>query len=195
MESRHSWGILRDGALAIDTELESLPFHSAEFASPELCCSAMTGATADWGQACRAPGGEQDRQPPTPRGAGVVAVPWDPAGELPVRVPAVTPTSPAKICGRMRDRIRLDGAAGVPELCRQAEAGATGAGSCIAAMTVQRAESVPSIVAIHVARVEPMPKPMRRTDGASWRWSTHARRTRHLRHGGAPTWSPRRRTS
>jgi hypothetical protein len=66
----------------------------------------------------------------------------------------------------MRDRIRLDEAAGVPELCGQAEAGATGAGSCIAAMTVQRAESVTSIVAIHVALVEPTPKPTHRTDGA-----------------------------
>ena len=155
----------------------------------------MTGATADWGQACRAPGGEQDRQPPTPRGAGVVAGTWVRAGKLLLRVPAVTPTFLSRTCGRTQDRIRLDGTADVLELCGQAEAGATGAGSCIAAMTVQRAESVPSIVAIHVARVEPMPKPMRRTDGAIWRWSTRARRTRHLRHGGAPTWSLRRRTS
>ena len=167
MESRHSWDTLRDGALAIDsTGLKSLSLRSTEFSNPGLCCSAMTGATAGWGQACRAPGGEQDRQPPTPRGAGVVAVPWDRAGELPVRVPAVTPTSPAKICVRMRGRIGLDGAAGVPELCGQAETGATGAGSCIAAMTVQRAESVTSIVAIHVALVEPTPKPTHRTDGA-----------------------------
>jgi hypothetical protein len=139
MESRHSWDILPDGALAIDsTELKLLSFHSTEFASPELCCSATTEATADREQACRAPGGEQDRQPPTPRGAGVAVPAWGRACKLPVRVPAVTPTSPAKICGRMRDRIRLDGAAGVLELCGQAEAGATGAGSCIAAMMVQR---------------------------------------------------------
>ena len=154
----------------------------------------MTGATADWGQACRAPGGEQDRQPPTPLGAGVVAVPWDRAGELPVRVPAVTPTSPAKICGRMRDRIRLDEAAGVPELCGQAEAGATGAGSCNAAMTAQRAESLPSIVAIHVARVEPMPKPMRRTDGAISCGGNRTSSTRHAESDQVPTWSSRRRT-
>ena len=154
----------------------------------------MTGATADWGRACRAPGGEQDRQPPTPRGAGVVAVPWDRAGELPVRVPAVTPIFLSRTCGRTQDRIRLDEAAGVPELCGQAEAGATGAGSCNAAMTVQRAESLPSIVAIHVARVEPMPKPMRRTDGAISCGGTRTSSTRHPESNQVPTWSSRRRT-
>ena len=117
-----------DGALAIDsTALKLLSFHSTEFASPELCCSATTGATADREQACRAPGGEQDRQPPTPRGAGVVAVPWDRAGELPVRVPAVTPIFLSRTCGRTQDRIRLDGTADVLELCGQAEVGAAGA--------------------------------------------------------------------
>ena len=46
----------------------------------------MTGATADREQACRAPGGERDRQPPTLRGAGVVVPFWDRASVLPVRV-------------------------------------------------------------------------------------------------------------
>ena len=90
--------------------------------------------------------------------------------------------------------IRLDGAADGLEVCWRAEAGATGAGSCIAAMLVQGAESVTSNVAIHVARVEPMPKPMRRTGCAIWRWTPRARNTRRVGHDEVSTWSSRRRT-
>jgi hypothetical protein len=80
--------IVAVGGISCGTELLQLivrfPFIAPSFRvkAPDagLCRAAMTGATADWGQACRAPGGEQDRQPPTPRGAGAVAVPWDRAG-------------------------------------------------------------------------------------------------------------------
>ena len=191
------WETLSDEALATDsTESRLFSPHRTESAIelPGLCCSATTGATADRERACRAPGGRRDGRAPTPRGAGVVAVPWDRASVLRVRVPAVTPTFLARTCGHTRGGIRLDGAPGGPEASWQAEAGAAGARSCIAATMVQRVECVASSVAIPVARVEPLPKPTHKTGCAIWRWNTRARNTRHVKHDGVSTWSSRRRT-
>ena len=170
------WETLSDEALATDsTESRLVSPHRTESAIelPGLCCSATTGATADRERACRAPGGGRDGRAPTPRGAGVVAVPSDRASTLPVRVPAVTPTFLARTCGHTRGGRRLDGAADGLEVCWRVEAGATGPGSCIAAKTVHAdAFGLPS-VSIHGARDEPKPKPTRETGCGLWGRAEH----------------------